>query len=187
MAHDLLERGWPIMMTGPGAEAWATAHGHDVLDPVALVTDCARRSGEMAGCASAPGAPPTKTTRPRSRPRRGSGRAGHRRRRGARCAREGRGRHVNGGMTETARAGWRHAGDRCWHMGRCTRCGVVHRRRRGVPSCVRCARGRSGCAMKALTWALFASGSWTWSNPGGRGGLIAVSADGRSRCPSVSR
>ena len=39
VAHDLLERGWPIMMTGPGAEAWATAHGHDVLDPDALVTD----------------------------------------------------------------------------------------------------------------------------------------------------
>ena len=39
VAHDLLEQGWPIMMTGPGAEAWATEHGHETLAPEALITE----------------------------------------------------------------------------------------------------------------------------------------------------
>ena len=39
VAHDLLERGWPIMMTGPGAEAWAADHGHETLAPESLITE----------------------------------------------------------------------------------------------------------------------------------------------------
>ena len=39
VAHDLLEQGWPIMMTGPGAEAWATEHGHETLAPESLITE----------------------------------------------------------------------------------------------------------------------------------------------------
>ena len=39
VAHDLLEQGWPIMMAGQGAEAWAAQHGHETLAPEALITD----------------------------------------------------------------------------------------------------------------------------------------------------
>ncbi len=39
VAYDLLEQGWPIMMAGQGAEAWAGRQGHEILAPDALITD----------------------------------------------------------------------------------------------------------------------------------------------------
>lgn len=41
-AHGLLQQGWPAMMAGPGAEAWAAKHDHETVLPDALITDLRR-------------------------------------------------------------------------------------------------------------------------------------------------
>ena len=38
-AHGLLQQGWPAMMAGPGAEAWAHGIGIESVDPDSLITD----------------------------------------------------------------------------------------------------------------------------------------------------
>lgn len=38
-AHGLLQQGWPAMMAGPGAEAWAHGVGIESVDPDSLITD----------------------------------------------------------------------------------------------------------------------------------------------------
>ena len=41
-AHGLLQQGWPAMMAGPGAEAWAAMHDYETVLPDALITDLRR-------------------------------------------------------------------------------------------------------------------------------------------------
>ena len=41
-AHGLLQQGWPAMMAGPGAEAWAAKHDYETVLPDALITDLRR-------------------------------------------------------------------------------------------------------------------------------------------------
>ncbi|MAI09470.1 MAG: beta-aspartyl-peptidase, partial [Euryarchaeota archaeon] len=41
-AHGLLQQGWPAMMAGKGAEAWAAKHEHETVSPEALITDLRR-------------------------------------------------------------------------------------------------------------------------------------------------
>ena len=40
--RDSLQQGWPAMMAGPGAEAWAAKHDYETVLPDALITDLRR-------------------------------------------------------------------------------------------------------------------------------------------------